>query len=117
MVAILGLTRTTSSPSSLKALMAWLPGIVELAGLADLEGAAAEDEDFFGGPSFQASEKFPDQKNPVSTGPGRASGWNWTERKGFLRCRIPSLVPSLAFLNQDFQSLGSVRGSTAKPWF
>ena len=46
-------------------------------------------------------------------GPGEASGWNWTPLNGFERCRIPSLVPSLALENQGSQSGGSVSSSTA----
>ena len=44
----------------------------------------------------------------MSEGPGEASGWNWTPLNGFERCRIPSLVPSLALENQGSQSAGRV---------
>ena len=44
-VAGLLLTRITSSPSARSALHAWLPGVVELARLADDDRAGADDED------------------------------------------------------------------------
>ena len=46
MVAMFGLTSTVVTPSSLKRLDRLAAGVVELAGLADLERAAAEDQDF-----------------------------------------------------------------------
>ena len=43
MVAMLGLIRTTCEALFLEGLDGLAAGVVELAGLADLEGAAAED--------------------------------------------------------------------------
>ena len=69
-------------PSSFRALMAWLPRVIELARLADLEGAAAEDEDFLGGSvrasaalpfHFRLSEELIEQKLRVGR-PGRGFG-------------------------------------------
>ncbi len=106
------------------------PGVVEFSGLADLQGAAPEDEDLPGGrrrgtgglgglsrlrPARghgRASRKR-SKRNAVSVGPGQASGWNWTPAKGFRPWRTPSFVPSLAFVNQGRQPRGSVRVSTA----
>lgn len=52
-----------------------------------------------------------------SCGPAMCSGWNWTLKKGFLLCMMPSFVWSLAFVNNTDQSEGRVLVSTAKPWF
>ena len=53
----------------------------------------------------------------MSNGPPAASGWNWTEKKGFETCVMPSFVRSLALMKRDFQPSGSAVSSTAKPWF
>ncbi len=45
-------------------------------------------------------------KNSVSVGPGVASGWNWTAKKGRRLWRMPSTVPSLAFSKEISQSSG-----------
>ena len=91
-------------------------GIVELAGLADLEGAAAEEEDL-PGLLHPAASRNRSKRNSVSVGPGQASGWNWTPNTGLRLWRMPSFVPSFAFLNQEVQPRGRLSGSTAKPWF
>jgi hypothetical protein len=56
-------------------------------------------------------------KNSVSLGPGQPSGWNWTAEKGPVVERMPSMVPSLALINQGSQPEGRLSRRTAYPWF
>src|SRR3989338_1824338 len=56
-------------------------------------------------------------RNSVSTGPGFASGWNWTLKKGFDLCLMPSLVPSFALMKNGSQFSSNDFVSTANPWF
>ena len=94
-------------------------GVVELAGLADLQRARAEDEDL----ARLAGEvgavhghllaiaptrrRKSSKRKAVSSGPGEASGWNCTLKNGRVRARMPSLVPSLTLTNHGSQSAGS----------
>ena len=98
--------------------------VIEFPGFADLEGPAAEKDDL-----ADAAARLPfcrrrlhgrlsrkrSKRKSVSVGPGAASGWNCTLWKGLRMWRMPSFVPSLAFVNQGFQPGGRVRVSTAKP--
>ena len=85
--------------------------VVEFSGLADLQRARAQDEHF---PDHSRDRKS-SNRNSVSTGPPEASGWNCVAKKGFERCRMPSLVPSFRLTKKGSQSAGSVVGSTAYP--
>src|SRR5262249_10316511 len=100
-------------------------GVVELAGLADLQRARAEDEDLarlsgevaavHGHPLAMAPTRRmkSSKRKVVSSGPGEASGWTRTLRNGRVRARMPSLVPSFTLTNQGSQSPGSASCLTA----
>src|SRR5262245_33809729 len=100
-------------------------GLVELAGLADLQRARAEHEHFaaLAGKVGAVHGHFlamaptrrmnSSKRKAVSSGPGEASGWNCTLKNGRVRARMPSLVPSLTLTNQGSQSAGSVSWFTA----
>ena len=99
-------------------------GVVELAGLADLQRARAEHEDLrrlrggrrrtWSPPRHRADEaqEVVEEEGGVF-GPGDASGWNWTLKNGRVRARMPSLVPSFMLTNQGSQSAGSESSLTA----
>src|SRR5712692_5994002 len=57
----------------------------------------------------------------ASCGPGDASGWYWTAKIGYSRCRTPSTVPSLRLRWVTSRALAPgtplVSPRTAKPWF
>ena len=74
-------------PQGLEGLRA---AVVEFSGLADLQRARAQDENF----PDHSREMNSSNRNSVSTGPPEASGWNCVAKKGFPVCRMPSLVPS-----------------------
>ena len=74
--------------------------VVEFPGLADLKRSRPEQDHFLYLVYFLHFSMFwikSSNRNSVSTGPPEASGWNCTEKNGFVRCRMPSLVPSLRF--------------------
>src|SRR6185503_268618 len=91
--------------------------IVEFAGLADLERAAAEQQHLRRHGLQDSLSTKRSNSAAQSTGPGAASGWNCTLKKGFERWRMPSFEPSLALVYQGSQPEGSDAASTAKPWF
>ena len=70
MVAMFGLTRTVRDALLLEGLDRLAAGVVELAGLADLERAAAEDEDFHCG-SRGCAHKWP----AMSSAPSACPAW------------------------------------------
>ena len=70
MVAMFGLTSTVLDALFLQALSACDAGVVELAGLADLERAAAEDEDFHCG-SRGCAHNWP----AMSSAPSACPAW------------------------------------------
>src|SRR5690606_22681844 len=119
--------------------------VVELAGLADDDGARADDEHGLevgssghGVLSFCAAQARADAglavimsakrvKRPrESWGPAADSGWNWTENAGMSRHSRPSTTWSLRPMwltrTRPKSACGAVIGSpvgasTAKPWF
>src|SRR5439155_4191166 len=112
--------------------------VVELACLADDDGARPDDQDRF--------DVVPARHQAISSrkrwnrwreswGPGAASGWYWTENAGMSRQRSPSSVPSFKFqcvsatrpngvstivgpagIGGAGRSTPHPSGSTAKPW-
>src|SRR4029078_9727927 len=85
-------------------------GVVELAALADADRTGADDQD---GAKIRAprhaSATWSKNGSP-SSGPGAASGWNWTVAKS--SPARPSQVPSFSETWLTYSS-----ASTAKPWF
>src|SRR5690606_232833 len=75
-------------------------GVVELAGLADDDGAGADDEDGLevGAPWHQccasSSATKRSKSGAASCGPGAASGWPWKLKAGASVSAMPWLVPS-----------------------
>src|SRR5699024_6457283 len=71
--------------------------VVELRGLADDDGAGADDENTgeIGTTWHQASLRNESSKWWASEGPAPSSGWNWSPATGFRRATKPSAEPSL----------------------
>src|SRR5699024_7557762 len=71
--------------------------VVELRGLADDDGAGADDENTgaIGTTWHQASLRNESSKWWASEGPAPSSGWNWSPATGFPRATKPSAEPSL----------------------
>ena len=85
--------------------------VVEFSGLTYLEGSGSEQEHFVESSHSVDTKRL--NKYIVSRGPLEASGWNCTEKKGLLRCLMPSFVPSFRFMKRGSQSDGRVFSSTA----
>ncbi len=127
----IGIDQPDLDPLLLERLDRLRAGVVEFARLADLERsrpqhqdphrsvawAAASPLDRAGraSPAHLISCRNSSRIHSVPVGPGAASGWNCTDRQGPVRCRMPSLVPSLALLNHVSQPRGRLVPSTAKP--
>ncbi len=94
-----GVDQDDLEPLLLEGLDGLAAGIIELAGLPDLERPAPEEKDLLRLLHPAASRKV-SKRNSVSVGPGQASGWNWTPNTGRRTWRMPSFVPSLALRNQ-----------------
>src|SRR6516225_10780809 len=100
-------------------------GVVELAGLADLQRPRAKHEHparlagkvgaIHGHPLAIAPTRRmkSSKRKAASSGPGDASGWNCTLKNGRVRARMPSQVPSFTLTNQGSQSPGSASCLTA----
>src|SRR5262249_11383299 len=86
------------------------PRVVELARLPDADRAGAEDQDRAKVGSFRHAAASRSKKGRASSGPGEASGWNWTLAKP--SPTSPSHVPSFSETCETSPS-----ASTAKPWF
>ena len=84
--------------------------VVELARLADADRPGAEDQDRAKVGALRHRSASRSKKGRASSGPGDASGWNWTLSNP--SPRRPSQVPSFS----DTCEL-SPFGPTAKPWF
>ena len=69
-------------------------GVVELARLADPDRAGSDDQDRAKVRAFRHESAIVSKKGRPSSGPGAASGWNWTLAKS--SPARPSTVPSLS---------------------
>ena len=93
-----GVYENCGQPFLAQGLQGLRSAVIELSGFSDLECSGTEDKDFFQCAVCHSADMNSSNRNSVSVGPLDASGWNCAEKKGLLRCLMPSEVPSLRLM-------------------